>query len=95
MSDAYALMDPLLSHLPAQKDDNWRIGHIIRNMPMGYFETYAAGKNQIADPSLHEYYDKILTIISGPIWSVERFKTIWKMNTGGYDYLLANYLKYQ
>lgn len=90
-TDNFALMDPLISRLPGVKKEYWRTGHIMRNIPAGYEETYNTGENRIVDAGLHEYYEKMKIIVSGPVWSKERFKTIWEMNLGKYDYLLENY----
>lgn len=92
MTDIFGLMDPLLSHLPAVREENWRIGHMKREIPEGYAESVAAGKNLIVNESLHEYYDKILLIITGDLWDKERLSTIVKMNLGEYDYLIEEYL---
>lgn len=92
LTDGYGLMDPLLSHLPAIKHERWRVGHMVRKEPAGYARTVAEGENHIENPSLHEYYDKILLIISGDIWDKERLKTIVDMNAGKYDYLIEEYL---
>ena len=91
LSDKYGLMDPLLSHLPARYDENWRVGHMWREIPEGYSKSVATGTNQIVNESLHEYYDKVLLIIKGDIWDKERLITIIKMNLGQYDYLIENY----
>ncbi|MCE9644365.1 MAG: hypothetical protein K8S20_00075 [Chloroflexi bacterium] len=85
--DTLAIGDPLLARLPVRKDD-WRIGHFRRPLINGYFETLETGQNQIENPYLAEYYDKLKAVISGPIWSVERFKLIWGFNIGQYDDLI-------
>lgn len=92
LTDPYGLMDPLLSHLPAVYEENWRIGHMVRQVPDGYRESVLTGTNQIVNQSLHEYYDKVLLIIQGDIWDSERLEVIVKMNLGEYDYLIDEYL---
>jgi arabinofuranosyltransferase len=86
--DKNALCDPLLARLPIPDTVSWRIGHFTRDLPAGYLDSIQSGKNVIADPSLAKYYDKLLIITHGSVWSWERFVTIWKMNTGQYNYLL-------
>ena len=86
--DSLALSDPLLARLPAQYNPAWRIGHFARHIPAGYRETLASGKNQIVDPQLRQYYDRLKVVISSPIWSIERIKTIALMNLGRFDHLL-------
>jgi arabinofuranosyltransferase len=88
--DVLALGDPFLARLET-RSLRWRIGHFDRPLVIGYVDTVQYGKNQIIDPKLAQYYDKLKLIISGDLWSWERIKTIWKMNTGQYNYLLAGY----
>ena len=45
------------------------------------------------DKNLAEYYDKLLLITRGDLFSWERIKTIFEMNLGKYDYLLEEYVK--
>jgi arabinofuranosyltransferase len=93
--DELGLGDPLLSRLRPIDLSTWNIAHFRRNIPNGYLETLESGANNIADPSLAEYYEKIRLITRGDIWSLERWSTIWKMNTGQYDDLIEEYLKSQ
>ncbi len=88
--DNYALNDPLLARLPAEK--NSRIGHFQRKLPNGYIETLIIGENKIENQHLAELYNKILIIIRGDLFASERFKTILEMNLGKYNYLIDNYL---
>lgn len=92
-TDAYGNMDPLLSHLHAVDENNWRTGYMKRWIPEGYEESVNTGTNLIKDPFLHEFYDHVLTIVSGDICSVNRLRTIVGMNTGKYNYLIEEYLK--
>jgi len=86
--DPYALGDALLAHLPAETD--WRPGHFGRRIPDGYEATLASGVNQIAEPPIHEFYDRLQTVTRGPIWSWRRMREIWRFNTGGNATLLAH-----
>ena len=84
------LSDVLTARLPMDKtrEPNWRIGHFWRRIPDGYVESLATNQNLIKDKNLALYYDRILTIIRGDIFSWDRFITIYKMNTGKYDNLI-------
>jgi arabinofuranosyltransferase len=53
----------------------------------------STAENRIVDPSLHEYYDKLLIVTTGPIFTMERFRTIWRMNTGAYAGLIEQYVQ--
>lgn len=81
--DTAALGDALLARLPAReaKTGNWRIGHFERDLPEGYLETLKFGKNVIRDPALAAYYDKLALVIHGPLFTRERWATIWELNT--------------
>ncbi len=87
--DIFAISDPLLSHLPAIPAETLLIGHFKRSIPAGYIKTLETGVNEIKDPGVAEYYEKLSLITRGRIWSLERWDAIWKLNTGQYDYLLA------
>jgi arabinofuranosyltransferase len=90
--DKVCLSDPLRSRLPAFS--SWRIGHFRRDIPIGYAESIEAGfVNQIREPHLHEYYDKLLLVTRGDLFSFERLKTIFKFNLGAYDHLINEYLQ--
>jgi arabinofuranosyltransferase len=88
VSDRYALADPLLSRLPRNEVPGWRIGHLDRVFPRGYRESLYKNQNQIWDDSLCIYYQHLLTITQGPLWSAERLQTIWRCNLGQYDHLV-------
>ena len=51
-------------------------------------------KNIISDPDLHEFYDKILIITRGELFSGERIRTILDMNLGRYDHLVESYVEH-
>ena len=84
--DLLALGDPLLSRLPAEAD--WRIGHFERRIPRGYVETLESGVNQIADPNLAAYYDRLSLMTRGRIFDRKRLITTWRFNLGQYDRFL-------
>jgi len=86
--DNFGLSDPLLSRLPVKRKESFWIGHFQREIPEGYVASIRFWKNYITDPYLHLYYDKIITITRGPIFSYERLKDIFSMNTGKFQYLL-------
>ncbi len=78
--DPLALADPLLSHLPAIPGS--RIGHFERTIPQGYLATLQTGRNVIADPCIRRLYDDIHPVVTGPLFTVQRFKKIVKVNLG-------------
>ena len=98
LNDQYALGDPYLAHLPAVKEDNWRIGHMWREVPEGYgdqviFGYYEDGRSRIEDENAAEYYEIIKEITCGDLFDAGRLKMIVDINLGKYDYLVENYGK--
>lgn len=91
LTDVIALQDPLLARLKVDASKHWRIGHAQRAIPYGYHETLAAGENRIDAPALHEYYDKLLLVMTGPLFDRERLRTILDLNRGKFDHLLDTY----
>ncbi len=92
LNDTYCLGDPLMSRLPAVRQESWRVGHLRRSCPDGYRESVYENENLVEDPDLHEFYDKILLITRGKIWSGERMMTIVNMWLGKYDGLVDGYV---
>jgi arabinofuranosyltransferase len=89
--DFLALSDPLLARLPARRPSLRHSGHYVRMIPEGYVESVVTGENRIVDPDLRVYYDHLLVVTTGPLFSRERFATIWSLNLGRYDHLVASY----
>ena len=86
--DSYALTDPLLSHLPATFYSGWRIGHFHRRIPEGYVKSVEQGKNLVESPKTRELWSHIRRVTQGPIWSGERWWSIWWLNTGALEHLV-------
>ena len=83
--DVMALSDPFLARLPISKpkdQKSWRIGHFTRDLPPGYRETIGGGRNVIQDPKLAKLYDDLRLITAGPLWSADRWRAIWRLNSG-------------
>ncbi len=87
--DECALADPLLAHLPAVYNVEWRTGHYRRLVPQGYSETLESGTNRLKDRGLHDYYDRLSAVTrSDRLWTSARLKEIVALNTGKYDRLI-------
>ena len=84
--DVFALADPFLSRLPAEPGS--RIGHFTRTLPEGYLESRKNSKNLLVDPELRALYDQIVLITQGRIFEKDRWRAIWKVNTGRYRNLV-------
>jgi hypothetical protein len=94
--DECALADPLLARLPATFREEWRPGHFGRWVPYGYRETLEQGTMVIPIPELREYYGQLSLITrSADLWSGDRWRAIWKMNTGQLNGLIdADYYRF-
>jgi arabinofuranosyltransferase len=79
--DVFAITDPLLARLP-MAGTMFRIGHFRRNVPAGYIATIKTGEDQFLDQNLGTYYRHLSRVIRGPIFSKERWQSIWLLNTG-------------
>ncbi len=84
----YAITDPLLARLPGGYQGP---GHYWRHPPPGYTRA-AIGAGELRDPELAAYWAELSLIISGPIWSRQRWAAIWRMHTGANQELLDAYL---
>jgi arabinofuranosyltransferase len=95
--DKYALADGFLSHLPIPNptDKSWRIGHFERAIPAGYVASVEKRQNLIEDPDLARFYDDILLIERGPIFSRARVGAIWRVWTGAHQAGIQRYVERQ
>lgn len=83
--DGHGLADPLLSHLHSEQTSTYMSGHIVKDLPDGYRDSLPSNLNQISDPNIREYYEKVRIITRGDIFDWERFETIINMNLGKYQ----------
>ena len=58
LNDLYALGDPFLSKLPAVREENWRIGHMWREAPVGYDETADRGLQLVRGTAFIDRFKK-------------------------------------
>src|SRR5690606_16763957 len=61
------LCDPLVARLPARDPSSWRIGHVLRRFPEGYYESLASGQNRIVHPGLRRYYEALRVLMWAPV----------------------------
>ena len=73
----WALADAFLARLPPP-NPRGRPGHVTRPIPDGYDETLDSGRNLIEDPEMARIFDETQQVVAGPLWTVERWRMIWK-----------------
>jgi arabinofuranosyltransferase len=84
--DPNALSDPLLARLPVsdQLHFGFYVGHYMRDLPEGYLESCAEGRNLLVDPLLRDVYDRLMNVTRGPLFSWSRVRDVWLLNVGRY-----------
>src|SRR5512133_1044314 len=81
--DDMALTDPLLARIPFGYRDDWRTGHLPRNIPDGYLDSLERGQNVIRDPCIASYFEHLNRIVRGPLFSLDRWGSIVMLNLPG------------
>ena len=78
--DPYALGDPLLARLPPKHRQLRLAGHLVRWLPRGYLHARETGSTDQIAPEMRAYYEALRLVVSGPIFSVARFRAIAALN---------------
>ena len=86
---SYGLSDPLLARMPMEQGFAWRIGHFHRSVPDGLVHSLRTGENHITDPALADYYERLMKVTRGRLFSMDRLVEIWHLNTKNYDTALG------
>lgn len=81
----YGLVDPLIARLPPRRVVRWRIGHFERVMPPQLFDSLRERRNLLEDPEAARLLDAVWTVHRGPLWSWDRWTTLWNLHRGLYD----------
>ena len=89
--DPLALADPLLARLHPLPDPSMAPGHLFRALPNGYVRSIKEGRNDIVEPHLHAFYDRLSTVIRDPIFAPARLWTTVQLICGRYQSLLREY----
>jgi arabinofuranosyltransferase len=80
--DPNGLSDPFLARLPVPPDFYFAfwVSHYTRALPDGYLDSRRSGTNLLTDHQLRRYYDKVLNVTTGPIFSAARWRDILDLN---------------
>ena len=83
--DSCGLTDPYLSHLPAIRTPDWRIGHHYRKIPTEYGLLKTGKLGKIPDQNLQSLFNDISIVVSGDLFTIQRFKAIWRLLMDSYS----------
>lgn len=79
--ERFALSEPLLARIRVRVSGPWRAGHFRRELPEGYLDSLRSSENHLTDPCLRDLYGILNVATRGPLWSRERLRAIWRLNT--------------
>lgn len=82
--DYCALIDPLLSQLPAIENSDWRVGHQYRHVPIDYEKAVLDSNTSLLDKHLNKLYSDVRLATQGRLWDPERWGAIFRINTRHY-----------
>ncbi len=81
--DRIGIINPILARLPLKNDEYWRPGHPIKRIPRNYMSTIKSRQNQLIDEKISALYNDLdLVTRSKDLFTIERCKAIWRLNTG-------------
>jgi arabinofuranosyltransferase len=76
--DATGNADPLLARLSPNPSSY--PGQAVRELPDGYEDAVISGSGHLTNPTLAMYHEQLTLITRGPIWSINRWRAILRMN---------------
>jgi len=84
--DRLSLSDAFSARIPFRPTNGrWRIGHFQRKLPDGYGPIARTGEGSLGDPDVDAACQAVNRVTRGPLWTSERWRAIWDLNTGAYD----------
>jgi arabinofuranosyltransferase len=78
--DQIGITDPLMARLALPIRGAFHPAHVPKPLPVGYLESVRTGENRFAAPDLAAFYAKVRTIVSGPLFSRERWRYVVELN---------------
>ena len=79
--DLCALSDAFLARIPPISNEHWVSGHYTRKMPTGYGEFLVGKIYELPDKKLNGLLKDVQLAITGNLFTVERWRSIWRLNT--------------
>ena len=83
--DVCGLSDAFIARIPPMKNERWVSGHLPRKLPLGYGEFLIGEISELPDKKLNGLLNDVQLMITGDLFNVERWKSIWRLNTN-YNY---------
>lgn len=81
--DGLGLTDAFVARLPV--DNFWTAGHGGRIVPAEYVLSLNERRNLMTDPRLHQMFNDLMLVTrSSSLFSLNRFRAGWRLNTGYY-----------
>lgn len=82
--DPIALADPFLARFPAERDPEWRVGHVRRALPPGYEESVRTGECHLEETLCAAWRD-VRLVTRAPVFDRARLQALWRVWTGRFD----------
>lgn len=82
--DSCALAHPLLARIPPIPDDNWRIGHFHRSVPVGFLEWHSDDTIPLTEGVDRQLIDDVNLVARGQLFTTKRLRAIIRLNTHDY-----------
>lgn len=90
--DDIGLADPLTARLPYDKLGSFRIAHVMRIVPEGYAYARKTGDLSQMDPDLAHYYEKLRLVVSGDLFTLDRWIAILGFQLDAFNKYRDDYL---
>ena len=78
--DRIGITDPLMARLTLPIRGAFHPAHVPKPLPSGYLASIRSSQNRFVDPELAAYWEKLRTIVSGPLFSRARWRYIIELN---------------
>ncbi len=91
--DILALSDPFLAQFPPSDPIHWRVGHIGRNVPVGYIDSLMTGQPKMHNKYFNDVFSIIISLTRESLFNFNRLKNIFRFHTTNLTDLINKGLK--
>ena len=78
--DPVGITDPLMARLSLPIRGAFVPAHLQKPIPVGYVESLRSGQDRFADRDLGAFWEKVRTVVSGPLFTAQRWRYIVELN---------------